>query len=696
MFAKRLAEAIGDSIVTVGISESANDVVDEVEYLLSEPLDLFLNHPNWPSGLTSDGVPFEFSIAISGDDSLSIRYAVDTTDHRQGIGGNWSRYLEYAKGITRIASDQYPRLWKLLTKHLDGTPPLFRSRMVHGVGYGSFGSRRSTLYFTTRWLSNEELEKRFPSLTSAIESILNQYSGHHLSNIDIISYDFIDTGEVASTKFYRWLDYNNLKQLFSEASGHHSDLVPASKVFKYFLASSNVPQIERLFPLQFSFDQHMELFRQKIHFLCSIGGWNRPKGLLDLVAYLSNTFSINMWPLYAVLGVFSEYKIPLKPTFVAIGPGELHPSVSFYFCPVLKEAPCATQIEGTTSSHRIVHGKINARATTSARSRFDLIDKMLKRAIDYILKKRDKDGHWVDFALPQGMSDEWVTAYIVAALSNDSSCYKYLAPSVEWLQKRFRPDEGWGYNRTTPADADSTALGLLALHRNRATLPESANYTLLRYRLPSGGYCAYTDQDLDHEHGTGPADITSAVLLTQIETGLFETNIICDALINLISQQREEGGWNSFWWKDDLFAACRTLNALNAFIQFATLRKATQLPENVIQSAISAVKYARPSISAQAIPDEPFILGLWLSAWFASQGVVYYPSVDRILRHLCSLQQDDGRWLSVPIKRVARTKLLRPWARSDSGKLYLDPQCLITTITVIEGIKALRQALKSA
>ena len=129
---------------------------------------------------------------------------------------------------------------------------------------------------------------------------------------------------------------------------------------------------------------------------------------------------------------------------------------------------------------------------------------------------------------------------------------------------------------------------------------------------------------------------------------------------------------------------------------FATLGNRThQLPITVVQSAVQSVKNARPSISAQVAPDEPFVLGLWLSSWFAAQGNVYYPSVDRILCHLRSHQQEDGRWLSVPIKRIARTKPLCPWAHLDTGRLYLDSKCLITTATVIEGLRALRQALRA-
>lgn len=698
MFAKLLAEAIADSVVSVGICERADEIVAEAEYLLAESLGWFLKHPNWPSDLASGGIPLEVSVAIANNGNPSIRYAVDVADHRHGIAGNWSRYIDYAEHIMGIAIDQTPQLWGLLAKHLDGISATSNTRVVHGVGYVSSEFKRASLYFSTRWLSYAELENRFANYTSAIDRTLDKYGGSQPPFVEWIAYDF-DEGEIVRTKFYWQLSPTDQTKQLSDVAGQHPDLAAAGKVFEHFLASSNSRRVEHSLGLQLSFNQEAELLRQNIMFSCKNLGLDQPQSLLDLIVYLSNTFSLNLCPLYIVLHVFSEYKIQLKPTLFAIGHGEPCPSVSFYFCPVLEQVPFKIPVEGTISLPWAVSEKTNAPYTTSTgdkvESRLELINEMLARATDYILRKRETDGYWVDFALPQGTSDEWVTAYITATLSNDPVLRNNLTSSVGWLQRRFRPGEGWGYNRNTIADADSTALSLLALHRMGVPLPEGARDALLRYRLHSGGYSAYTEWDLDHEHGTGPAEITSVVLLAQLETGLIEADVIYDAVMNLVSQQRDEGGWNAFWWKDDLFATYRTLQALNAFVRFATLGKGSdQLPSNVVESAAKAVRDARPSVSAHATPDEPFILGLWLSSWFAAHGNVYYPSVDRILYHLRSQQQEDGRWLSVPIRRIARTKLLRPWARSDSGRLYLDSRCLITTTTVIEGLRALRRALK--
>jgi hypothetical protein len=95
-----VAEAIADSAVALGIRDRADTIADEMQGLIALPFDWFRQHSNWPSGLSECGVPFEFSIALDHDSNASIRYAVDCTDHRQGLAGNWSRYLDYSARIT--------------------------------------------------------------------------------------------------------------------------------------------------------------------------------------------------------------------------------------------------------------------------------------------------------------------------------------------------------------------------------------------------------------------------------------------------------------------------------------------------------------------------------------------------------------------------------------------------------------------
>ncbi|MFQ6125674.1 MAG: prenyltransferase/squalene oxidase repeat-containing protein [Candidatus Heimdallarchaeota archaeon] len=697
MHSKILTQAIVDSIVSLGIREHADEVFNEIESVVTDPLNLFFKHSHWPSTLTLHGVPVELSIGIKSDKNHSFRYIVDIADYSQGMVSNWTHSLKFAKIITGINTDQYPQLWRLCTRHLNGIPDLTGSPMYGGIGYGRFGLKISELYFFKSWLSDAEFKDRFPSYASAVDRLLNQDDGPSSFQLEALEYEFTATGEMTRTKLLGWLDYKNSKSQFSEVAGNHPNLAPARKVFEHFQRDCDAYQFPYSIAMQLSLDQHTEPQPMKIFFPCYAWDWIHPKGFLDLVLYLLKTFSLNLWQLYTILNIFSEYKIPLFPTWMAIGLGEPHPSISFYFCPIF-EGVITNPAEQMEYLPRTTPKKIKARNTIITRNQVPnhliCIEEMISRAIDYILATKETDGYWIDFSLQQGMSDEWVTAFVTAMLSKEPSLHPLLTSSIEWLQKRFRPGKGWGYNRKFPTDAETTALALLALHRLNTSLPEDACETLLRYRLPNGGYGAYSDGDLDHKHGIGPVEITSGVLLTQLEAGLIKTNIICDTVDHLLSQQRGKGGWNSFWWKDDLFATCRALHSLNAFIRFATMdNRATRLPNTIVQSAINVVKDTNHYLYTQAVPNEPFALGLWLSCWFATQGHVHYSRIDRILNYLRSQQQKDGQWLSVPIKRIEKTIVLQSGARSEFG-FYLDSKCLITTTMVIEGLKAYYKALK--
>jgi hypothetical protein len=232
----------------------------------------------------------------------------------------------------------------------------------------------------------------------------------------------------------------------------------------------------------------------------------------------------------------------------------------------------------------------------------------------------------------------------------------------------------------------------LAIRRLGAFVPEEALGVLLRYRLHKGGYGAYPNWDWDHEQGAGAPEVTAAVVLAAL--GLAASgDVVAEAVSNLVSQQRDDGGWNAFWWKSDLFASHRVLQALVA-VGAEDASRTASLSAAVVASAAGALEAGRDSILASAVSGDPYLLGLWLSSWLGAGGSPRWPSVERIVRHLQWQQRSDGRWLAVPMKRIAKTKLVRPWARSDSGRLYLDRSCLITSATVMEGLLALRSALE--
>jgi len=291
-----------------------------------------------------------------------------------------------------------------------------------------------------------------------------------------------------------------------------------------------------------------------------------------------------------------------------------------------------------------------------------------------------------------GASEEWATAYIALILAADPTTREHLGASAEVLRRRFRPGAGWGWNQDSEADAESTALSLLAIQALGSPLPEEALGVLLRYRLRQGGYGAYPHWDWDHEQGAGAPEVTAAVLLAALRLAA-SGDAVAEAVANLVAQQREDGGWNAFWWKSDLFATHRVLQALIAVAEGNGSPTASRSAA-VATSAAGAVQAGRDSLLATAVPEVPYVLGLWLSSWLAARGSPHWPSVERIIRHLQRQQRSDGRWLAVPMKRIAKTKLVRPWARSDSGRLYLDGRCLITSATVMEGLLELRNVLE--
>jgi hypothetical protein len=632
-----------------------------------------------------DGAPFELTVALGNDGSSSIRYTFDTGDHRQGLASNWYRYLESAEAVTGTPPYRLPELWELFAKHLDGTAPLVRTPVVHGIGYGARELKRGTLYFHTYWLSHSSLLGRFPDYTDTSR----HFDGYPSIQLQAISYDFVE-GEKHRTKFYQILDYDGQTEQ-SRPLAHGQNIEAVRRLVQSLeLENTGESSIGRRFVFHsLSLDRKAQL-SSAFQFPCPNWGWNSPKGFLELISRLTSTFSLNLWQLYVVLNVFSKYGIQLRPSFIKVGGANHRPDLSFYFSPILEHAT-----RGNSNEARPTSPKSNSTLVRDETKKLlEDINQMVSQAIHYIMIKREKDGSWNDFALPEGKSDEWTTAYIIATLCRIPHISKELTPSVDWLRKRYRPGYGWGYNMSSMTDAESTALAILALKRMNEPLPEDAATTLLKYRLPGGGYSAFKDWDLDRENGLGAVEITSAALLAQIETESIEIDQICESVVNLRSQQRVDGGWNSFWWKDDMLATYRTVLALNAISQFVSAKGDRQLPTDIIKLAVKCVTSTRPSISAQAIPNEPFLLGLWLGSWVGVNGSVFYPSIHRIINSLRSQQQQDGCWLSVPIRRVAMTKLLRPWARSDSGRLYMDQECLITTTTTINGLNALRDYIK--
>ncbi|MDM5177584.1 hypothetical protein PO883_10310 [Massilia sp. DJPM01] len=87
--------------------------------------------------------------------------------------------------------------------------------------------------------------------------------------------------------------------------------------------------------------------------------------------------------------------------------------------------------------------------------------------IDYLLSQQDEDGFWREFDLAPGPSEAWTTAWVGWCLSGAAERGPAARVRVQAALARAcravmsaKGDAGWGYNRRTGADADSTAWAL--------------------------------------------------------------------------------------------------------------------------------------------------------------------------------------------------------------------------------------------
>lgn len=693
MYTKLLTESFGDSILALGITDQIETIEDEIKNLIHEPINWYITHPNWPSATTKNGFPLELSLSISQNNTPNLRFLIDVTDHRNGLGNNWNRYLESSKCILNHSANKLD-IWNLFVKHLDGVPPTWRTRVGVGSSYGVMGQRRSCLYFYARGFTNSELIKRFPEHIALINELNKKFVGLLPSNVDFISYDF-NKGKIDKTKIYWRLNHNELVKKLFESENKLTDLISANKVFNKYFDNKKEKSLLPSAMLQMNIENELNITHYKFQFNCQVWGWVDTKSFCDFLVFINNTFNIDLSSLYLILGVYAEHKVQLIPSWFSIGPGDT-PSVCFYFRPLIDKISDSFYIPNSHSKGSEIRKYANYYNYKGNifEKHVELIDEMYKRAIDYIFKSRNKDGSWSDFPILSETMDEWVTAYISTSLSTDTLLQNELNSTAIWLQELINCKLMPNYTSNVKSDADTISMSLLALHRANNYLPIESLKLLEKYRLKSGGYKAYYDLDWDIENGNGAVEITASVLFTLIESGLFETESLCNTVNNILMQQRDEGGWNAFWWKDDIFATNRVVRSLNSFINLASSIE-DKISPNLVSLVKQGINSARPSISAWALPDEAFAIGLWLDSWIFSNGSVGYPSIERIIYHLSLSQQDDGCWLSVPIRRIARTKLLRHWARADSGRIFTDTQCLVTTATVVKGLYSLRKSLLS-
>lgn len=183
--------------------------------------------------------------------------------------------------------------------------------------------------------------------------------------------------------------------------------------------------------------------------------------------------------------------------------------------------------------------------------------------VDVLLQRQDQDGFWREFDLQPGASEAWTTAWVgwcltravpdgsAQALRIRTSCGR--AAASVWNAQR---SGGWGYNRRSGPDADTTSWVLRFLTA-RGLRVEPAGF-LTPYIDPGGGVHTFRDSGYGawtHAHDDVAANAGLALVSTPTARSLV-------ARIERRLVARFPG--DTYWWSTPIYGAAWMLRFIDA------------------------------------------------------------------------------------------------------------------------------------
>ena len=326
----------------------------------------------------------------------------------------------------------------------------------------------------------------------------------------------------------------------------------------------------------------------------------------------------------------------------------------------------------------------------------------MSAATQRLLACQDGRGCWLDFPAVGSGSDEWVTAYVGAAVAPVGTPAARAAATKAWqgLAARRRWSGGWGYMAAAPTDADSTATALRlaeAIGAGRTLRAWRARLFLGQHQLPSGGLCTYIwprrvawQMDL-RETYKGWCSAHACVSANAAHLALFRGRRRLRAYLR--SAQLADGSWRAYWWYDE--KACATAMASEALASSSDPADASALEHAVRWAMTDASRH--PVIASLAAPDgSPYAMALRLRVLLRGRADDALAALQLAsLGWLLAAQRPDGTWapsawLRFPPTEVEDTTTIPEWhigTMMRAGVLP-DGRGLFTTATVLTALLA--------
>ncbi|MBB2909815.1 hypothetical protein FHS43_001061 [Streptosporangium becharense] len=316
----RLAAAFGDLAVRLGVRDDPATTAEELLRITGEP------HRH--SILTDSAVPVEVSVKLDERGTPSLRCVVDLLGHRPD---DWGPSLEQARSVTGCRTVEHDAcLADLFRTHLTGAPADLPAPVMLGLGHGTGGRSRGTVYFRTSWLDPDELAARLPLRMETLREADHRYGSGLPASVEVLGYDLVD-GELTSWKSYRWLPAAPGRDL-GDLAGTHPDLLPARRVHDRFVSAARPRPSDRSLFLQVTHGPAGT--RQKVFFFCSAWGWDGPDGLSALLGLLHREFDHDLGPLLRLREATAAHGVAVRLGLIAVGGDPRRPRLTFYFWPV--------------------------------------------------------------------------------------------------------------------------------------------------------------------------------------------------------------------------------------------------------------------------------------------------------------------------------------------------------------------------
>ena len=303
----------------------------------------------------------------------------------------------------------------------------------------------------------------------------------------------------------------------------------------------------------------------------------------------------------------------------------------------------------------------------------------IEAAVDFLLAQRCQSGWWLDYAgFREGISDEWVTAYIGHALAESGVPRAQQAARRAWQLLAARGRDGWGWNYVQPADADSTAwaLQLAALVGEQHSERAQAGASFLRAHMQADG-CVATYLAEHYEAWLPQAVINDGwyaghACVTAVAAAC---SVLGDRPVQYLrARQAADGSWHGYWWSSPCYATCHAAEAL--------ARHADPADRKGVERALSWVQ----RYLAHGSPSS-FEVALALRV-LRRAPTVKRQQLELLQQRLLDCQRADGSW-------AAAAALAIPNAAGEVVPA-LDQAALFTTATVLRALLDAGQGVSDA